>query len=412
MKILFITYILVHLIVSPFLLAQKKELLTGADVLISSQLDLLKQKKIGIVTNHTAVLKNGTHLVDTLHSIKGISIKTLFGPEHGIRGNESAGRRVLNSVDPKTSLPVYSLYGDHIKPTKEMLKGIDLLIYDIQDVGARFYTYISTLYYILQACAENNIPVLILDRPNPIDGRTVEGPVLKDELKSFVGIVPIPIRYAMTVGELATYFAGEEMPGYNLNPYIKVIRMEGWERNSYYEEYDLPWINPSPNIVSFETALVYPGTCLIEGTNISEGRGTLNPFLTIGAPFIKSEDLIAEIKQRELEGFELSPAEFTPVKIPGMSDKAKYINSTCYGLSIKINDREKFRSVNFGIHLFDALIKLYPEDFNFNSFFDKLAGDSNLKEMLTDRLSPEEIIKSWNDDLIVFKEKRKKYLLY
>jgi uncharacterized protein YbbC (DUF1343 family) len=290
--------------------------MTGADILIIDHLDLLKGKRLGIVTNHTAVLNNGIHLVDTLNSIDGINITALFGPEHGIRGMTAAGKEIKSDFDSKTGIPVHSLYGKDKKPTKEMLNDIDIVLYDIQDVGVRFYTYISTMYYVLQACAESNIPVIILDRPNPIGGVIVEGPVLEEDLKSFVGIASIPVRYGMTAGEHANYFAGEGLLG--KEPDLTIIRMQDWLRESYFNENNLKWIPPSPNIPDFESALVYPGTCLIEGTNVSEGRGTKNPFCTIGAPFIKSEDLIKDLNGYNIEGAELKQVTFTPVQIPAM----------------------------------------------------------------------------------------------
>lgn len=341
-----------------------------------------------------------------------INITALFGPEHGIRGMSAAGKEIESGTDILTGIPVYSLYGKDKKPTAEMLKGIDILIYDIQDVGVRFYTYISTLFYVLQAAAENNIPVIVLDRPNPIDGVTIEGPVLDEDLKSFVGIAPIPVRYGMTAGELANYFSGEGLLGNNLKPDLTIIKMEGWRREKYYNDYDLPWVSPSPNIPDLQSALVYPGTCLLEGTNISEGRGTKNPFNTIGAPFIKSEELIIELNKNILSGVELNPVSFTPVAIPGTADHPKYKNELCYGIFINVIEKEKFKGFEFGIKLLSALVKLYPETFKFNSYFDKLAGDKSLTESLLQGKPVEEIFSEWQKEINNFKSVRNKYLLY
>ena len=225
----------------------KNEFRFGADQLLSENFHLIKNKKLGIVTNHTAVLSNGVHLVDTLNSIKDTKIVALFGPEHGIRGDNSAGETISHGVDSKTGIPVYSLYGKDRKPTKEMLKDVDVLIFDIQDVGARFYTYISTLFYTVQAAAENNIPLIVLDRPNPISGIYVDGPIRKPELSSFVGIAPLPIAHGMTIGELAKYFAGEKLIGENLIVDLKVIKMKNWDRNLFYDSFVSEWIKPSPN---------------------------------------------------------------------------------------------------------------------------------------------------------------------
>jgi uncharacterized protein YbbC (DUF1343 family) len=268
------------------------------------------------------------------------------------------------------------------------------------------------MFYVLQAAAENNIPVIVLDRPDPIDGVTIEGPVLEEELKSFVGIAQLPVRYGMTAGELAELFNGEKLLGINLTAELTVIKMEGWIRNSYYNDYDLVWIPPSPNIPHFKTALVYPGTCLLEGTNISEGRGTKNPFTTIGAPFINSDELIAELKKFSLEGVILKSVSFTPVRIKGVAEKPKYENEICNGIHIEITNAEKFKGFEFGVKLLAALVKLYPESFKFNSYFDKLSGDKDLRESLIQNKSVEEIISGWQQEIEKFKLIRKKYLLY
>lgn len=389
---------------------QPNELLTGADIFVKNHLDLIKGKRVGIVTNHTAILKNGVHIADTLNSIDEISITALFGPEHGIRGMAPAGKKIESGIDMQTGIPVFSLYGKDRKPTKEMLKNVDIILYDIQDVGVRFYTYISTLFYVLEAAAENNIPVIVLDRPNPVDGVTIEGPVLDESLKSFVGIAHIPVRYAMTPGELAEYFSNEILPD-TLKPDLRVIKMQGWKRDSYHNEYDYKWIPPSPNIPDIQSALVYPGTCLLEGTNISEGRGTENPFRTIGAPFINSEELLDELMKRDIRGAELKPVSFTPVAIQGVVESPKYRDEVCNGISIKVKDKS-FRPFEFAIKLISSLVKLYPDDFKFNSYFDRLSGDKNLKEQILQGKSFEEISRQWQKELEEFKSIRNKYLLY
>lgn len=385
----------------------------GADLLLTDYFHLIKNKKLGIVTNHTAVLSNGVHLVDALHSRKDVEVKTLFGPEHGIRGDNSAGQHITHSVDTKTGIPVYSLYGKDKKPTKEMLKDVDALIFDIQDIGARFYTYISTLYYTIQSAAENNIPVIVLDRPNPINGIYVDGPIRKPELSSFVGIAPLPIAHGMTVGELANYFVGEKLIGDKLNVDLQVIKMKNWDRKFYHDKFCPRWTNPSPNIPSLETAIVYPGTCLIEGTNVSEGRGTDSPFLTIGAPFINSTELIEELNKNDLSGISLEPISFTPREIPGVANNPKYKDELCSGIKIKVIEREKFESVKFGIKLIVALHKLHPSEFIFrDNSFDRLCGDKSVRQKILDGISSEKIIDEFQTELADFKEIRKKYLLY
>lgn len=385
----------------------------GADVLFEEYFDLIKNKNLGIVTNHTAVLSNGVHLVDTLYSCKDVHITALFGPEHGIRGDNSAGESISDGVDVKTGIRVYSLYGRDRKPTKEMLKDIDVLIFDIQDVGARFYTYISTLFYVAQASAENNIPLIVLDRPNPINGIYVDGPIRKPELNSFVGIAPLPIAHGMTVGELAWYFAGEKLIGESINADLKIIKMQNWRRNLYYDDFYSNWVKPSPNLPSLESALIYPGTCLVEGINVSEGRGTDAPFLNIGSPFIIANKLIAELKNEEIEGVGFQPITFTPNEIPGVSGNPKYKNEKCNGIKIKVIDRRKFESVKFGIKLIAAIHKLFPNEFKFrDASFDRLCGDSSIRQRILDGISAQKIIESYQIELDTFKEIRNKYLLY
>ena len=393
--------------------SNNKKLEVGADRLVSNYINLIKGKRIGLVTNASGVLSNGTPLVDTLFNMKDVKITALFGPEHGIRGNAPAGKAIGSSVDAKTGIPVYSLFGKNKKPTAEMLKDVDVLIYDIQDVGARFYTYISTLFYVIQAGADNHIPIIILDRPNPIDGINVEGPIRKDDEASFVGIAPIPIMHGMTVGELAKLYAGEGYIGKNLKPDLTVIKMKNWNRNFYLDHYSLPWIDPSPNIPNLETAIVYPGLCLIEGTNVSEGRGTYHPFINIGAPYINSDSLIDKLKEYNVKGIALSTIKFTPVDIPKMSANPKYKNESCSGITIHVTNRNHFKAVHFGIKLVCALHSLYPDQFKFrDAGFDRLSGDKSIREKILAGETPEKIISSWQKELKEFLSIRNKYLLY
>lgn len=386
---------------------------TGADMLLSAPNRFVKGAKLGIVTNHTAILRDGSHLVDSLIKIDGVCITALFGPEHGIRGDNADGKIISHGKDQKTGIPVFSLYGENRKPTPEMLENIDILIFDIQDVGARFYTYISTLYYAIEAASENHKKIIILDRPNPIGGIQVEGPVLEDAHRSFVGITKLPIRHGMTVGELSLYFKDEiEIKTGNKTELI-VIRMEGWKRDYYFDQCGLPWVKPSPNMTDIETAIVYPGLCLIEGTNISEGRGTNTPFLKIGAPYIKSSDLISSLNNFKNDGLEYLPAEFIPEEIPGMAVNPKYKSQRCYGIEIVIKDRKQFRPVELGVKIISTIAKLYPNDFLFreNSII-RLYGSRGLSDSVREQDSPESIFKSWDQGLIYFNELRRKYLIY
>jgi uncharacterized protein YbbC (DUF1343 family) len=388
------------------------QIINGADLLFSENLNLINSKNVGVICNHTSLLKDGKHLVDALIGQKNVTVKAIFTPEHGFKGSAEAGEKIDYKNNLYNEVPIISLYGKDRKPSKENLKDIDLLIFDIQDVGARFYTYISTMFYLLEAAGENNIPVIILDRPNPIGGNYVDGPVLDIKYQSFVGIAQIPITHGMTVGELANYFVGEKLISSWKNISLKVIQSKNWEReipNHFFSK----WNSPSPNINSLETALVYPGTCLIEGTNISEGRGTRYPFLQIGAPFFNSEDIIAKLNLLKVEGAEIQPFTFIPEDIEGMATNPKFEGKTCYGIKIKITDPDKFESVKLGVKLLYVLTKLYGSKINFNeSSFDKLAGSDTLRQQLKNQMLPDKIFATWQKELTKFNKKRNQYLLY
>jgi len=256
----------------------KQPVRVGADVLMKEQFPLIKGKRVGLVTNHTALLADGTHLADALIAHGDVRLTALFGPEHGIRGDAPDGKTIADSIDARTGVKVYSLYGAVNKPSPAMLKNVDVLVYDIQDVGARFYTFISTMFLAMEAASENNIPVIVLDRPNPIGGVYCDGPVRVDSLKTFVSWAPMPIAHGMTVGELAMMANGEGWLKEKTKAALTVIPVEGWNRAAYFDETRLAWVRPSPNMRTVSTAVVYPGTCLVEGLNVSEGRGTERPF--------------------------------------------------------------------------------------------------------------------------------------
>lgn len=392
---------------------QENQLKFGADRFVQENINELSGKKIGLIVNHTSLLSSGKHLVDILNDTDGIIITSLFSPEHGIRGDVDAGKHISDAVDPVTGIKIISLYGSTKKPTKEMLNDIDILIYDIQDVGARYYTYISTLYYAIEAAAENNKRIIVLDRPNPINGKNVEGPALDLNFKSFVGIAEIPIRHGMTVGELALLFNDDIKIKKNISASLGIVKMLNWDREKYYDDYFSQWISPSPNINKLETAIVYPGTCLIEGTNISEGRGTYEPFLLIGAQFIDSKELINELNRLSVEGVSLEPVHFTPVSIQGMSASPKLKDTGCNGIRITVIDRNTFHPVEFGVKLLSVIIRLYPDKIKFNNdFFDKLAGTDKLRKMLLEKAEPHIVIQSWQNEINKFSKTRNKYLLY
>lgn len=387
----------------------------GADMLFGEDFHLIKGKKVGVVTNHSGLLRNGVHLVDTLYGCKDVILTALFAPEHGVRGDAPDGDAISNAIDPKTGVPIYSIYmvNDN-KPTKENLKDIDVLIYDIQEVGVRFYTYISTLFYLLETGAENGIPIIVLDRPNPITGLKVDGPIRKQEWFSFVGIAPIPIMHGMTIGELAILFNESGMLPNNLKADLTVVKMKNWTRNLYYDQTGLKWVNPSPNISSLEIAVVYPGTCLVEGLNVSEGRGTPEPFLTIGAPYIEPDKLISELKSIQIKGIDYLPLySYTPVKIPNTARAPKYENTEIKGIKLKVTNRLEFEPVEFGVKLICAMYKLFPDDLRIEEArFNRLSGDSRIRKMILSGAKAEEIYAIWQEELEEFKELRKKYLLY
>lgn len=389
----------------------QSQVVNGADLLFSENQNLIEGKNIGVICNHTSLLSDGTHLVDKLLEKDNVNVKAIFTPEHGFKGTAEAGELIDNNKNLYKEVPIVSLYGVDRKPGKETLKDIDLLIFDIQDVGARFYTYISTLYYVLEAAGENRISIIVLDRPNPIGGKYVDGPVLENKFKSFVGIAPIPITHGLTVGELAKYFVGEKLISSWKNISLTVINCKNWKRE-IPNEFNSKWNSPSPNINSLETALIYPGTCLLEGTNISEGRGTHFPFIQFGAPFINSQQVIEKLNLLKVDGAEFQPVSFTPENIEAMATNPKFENTVCNGIKVNIIDSNKFESVKFGVKLLHVLVRLYGDKLKFNNSFDRLAGTDVLKKQLENKIEPDQIFASWQSDLSKFNKKRNKYLLY
>ena len=369
---------------------------TGA-AQVSSYLPLLKGKSVGVFANQTAVIGK-THLVDSLVRL-GVNVKVIFGPEHGFRGKADAGEHVDNNIDAKTGIQVISLYGNHKKPTAADVKNIDILIFDIQDVGVRFYTFISSLEYMMEAAIENNKPLIILDRPNP-NGFYVDGPVLENEFKSFVGMQPIPVVYGMTLGEYAKMLLGEQWLSPSImklykSELINVIALKNYDHNSLYT---LP-INPSPNLKEMESIYIYPSTCFFEGTILSEGRGTEKPFQIFGHPKLPK-----------------TLFSFTPKPNDG-AKSSKCFNQTCYGWNLSGTKDSVLKKLNKKIqikYLIEAY-NLFPGKDSFflkNNFFNKLAGNDKLMQQIKSGKSEAEIRKSWEPALIKFKAIRKKYLLY
>lgn len=396
-------------------LAQESQVATGAAVLAGNNFDMLKGKKVGLVTNHSAVVDNSL-LIDLMHKAEGVNLVALFSPEHGIRGKADAGAHIGNSIDEETGIPIYSLYGKIRKPTPEMLDGVDVLVFDIQDVGARFYTYIATMGYTMQAAAENNIPYIVLDRPNPLGGKIVEGFVPPQNYKNFNGVYPIPVTHGMTVGEFARMIKGESLLRGLDNLELQVIKLQGWSRDMLWNDTELPWKAPSPNIPNFETALIYPGACLFEATHISEGRGTREPFMLLGAPWADSKALAEELNKKNLPGLKFEPATFTPKSIEGMSTKPKLKGEKLNGIRYNITNPRVVQPVAAGIHVLLAFYHSAPDSVKEHFFrvsrLNTLAGSDHFYDMIEEGLSPEAIIQAAEEEAEAFKKKRKQYLLY
>ena len=357
----------------------KVTVLTGLDVLLEKKIDLITGKAIALVTNQTGIDRYGIPNYKRLLALNDVHLKVVFSPEHGLFGE--ADEEITYNKKIADIPRVISLYGNIRKPTPEMLQGVDLIIYDIQDIGARFYTYISTLGLVMEAAGDLQIPVLVLDRPNPIRSDIVEGPLLDLNYQSFVGKYPIPIRYGWTIGELAQKIVAEQW--INPTPSLNIVSMEGWNASLWYDETTLPWVKPSPNIPDLGTALIYPGMCLLEGTNVSEGRGTKHPFKWFGAPWIDGKILSQELNKLHLPGVVFVPKSFTPISIPGVADKPKYENQLCDGIEIRVITRNKYQSLNVGVSVLKKLQELYPENIVFKeNRLNRLWGsDTLLKEL-------------------------------
>ncbi len=365
-----------------------KPIVPGADR-TAAYIDYLKGKNVGMVINQSSVI--GKKLTSTLDSLValGIRVKKIFGPEHGFRGNASDGAKIDDAVDTKTGVPAISLYGKHNKPTPEELKGLDVVIFDIQDVGARYYTYFATLHHLMEACAENNIEVMILDRPNP-NGYFVDGPVLDTAFKSGVGMHPVPVAHGMTPAEYAQMINGEGWLKNHIKCKLHIIRMENYAHSRFYT---LP-IHPSPNLSTQQSVMLYPSICLFEGTTLSLGRGTPFPFQVIGSPLLKG----------------LYKFSFTPVSIPGVSDNPPQKGNVCYGI-----DLQHYKATDGKINLkwVMDLYKVFPDkEHFFTAYFTKLAGTDQLRKQIEASKSEEEIRLSWEPALSQYKIMRKKYLLY
>ena len=372
---------------------------TGLDVLIEQNFAPLAGKRVGLVTNQTGITRDGRRNIDVFAHAPNLKLTAIFSFEHGLEGTREDSH-IESSADEATGVPIFSLYnGDVRKPTREMLKNVDALVYDKQDNGARFYTSVTSMAYAMEAAAENHIPYFVLDRPNGIDGVDVAGPVLEAKYVSFVTYMPgFPIRHGMTMGEMARYFNGEKKLGADLH----VIVMEGWRRDMWFDETGLEWVNPSPNIRNFTEAILYPGTCLLEGKQVSVGRGTDTPFEIIGAPWFRGRDVAEYLTGRRIPGARFIVRRFRP-------KASVYAGQQCEGLDIQIVDRNLFDPVLLGLELVSAVMKLHPG--RFEPEMRLLGSDAVLAQLKAGRTG-REIVEAARPDLERFRTIRQKYLIY
>lgn len=370
---------------------------TGLEVLVGKKFSPLVGLRVGLITNHSGIDSGGRRSVDLILRAPGVKLVKIFSLEHGLSGKLEG--KVPHTRDVLTGLPVYSLYGDVSKPSKKMLDGLDALVFDVQDIGARFYTYLTTLGYAMEAAAKKGIAFYVLDRPNPLTGLRVRGPIMDQEMKSFTGYFPLPIQHGMTVGELAEMFNVENEIGVKLY----VIKMVGYQRASWYDETGLPWVNPSPNIRSLTQAILYPGIAMVEGANVSVGRGTETPFELLGAPWVGADELTQYLNKRQISGIRFKPAHFVP-------RRDRFKEQVCHGFQIVLNDRERFDSPSLGVEIASALYRLYPKDFEIEKTV-PLMGSRSLVDAIKES-EPHVIVSKWEEPLQAFRKLRAKYLLY
>lgn len=392
----------------PYIEMMLNKIQVGLEVLLAEGAERIKGKRAGLVTHPAAVTAD---LVDTASALQGVGVKlaALFSPEHGIASVEADGKTVSDSFDTRLGLPIYSLYGERREPSAEMLAGIDVLLIDLQDVGVRFYTYISTLYYCLKAAGKSGLEVILLDRPNPLGGIKVEGPNIQSGLLSFVGITQVPIRHGLTMGEMALWMNAESHFGVKLF----ITRMKGWKRSMDYIHTGRPWVPTSPAIPHISTLFTYPGTCLFEGTNLSEGRGTPLPFEYIGAPWLDGNKLAQDLNSLELEGVRFRPAVFIPAN-------DKHQGKVCGGVQVHVMDREIYQPVRAGLEMVAACRRIAPRDFEFldtswegpHPQFDLLAGYARIREGILAGAPVRELVQDWLQEEEEFLLQRNPYLLY
>lgn len=373
--------------------------MTGIDVLVRDGFAPLAGQRVALISNHTGRDRNGRSTARLLHEAENVELARIFSPEHGYEGNLDI-ELVADGVDRRTGVPVLSLYGEVRRPTGDMLEGIDAVVFDIQDIGARFYTYISTMGHAMQAAADHGIRFFVLDRPNPINGVDVAGPVLDDGKQNFVGFHRIAVRHGMTVGELARLFKAE----LGIDVDLQVIAMEEWHRGDFFDATALPWINPSPNIRNLTAAILYPGIGLLETTNLSVGRGTETPFEIIGAPWLDGAALAAQLNGAALPGVAFEPVEFVP-------DSSMFQGETCRGVRLSITSREEFEPLRTGFEIARRLALGYADTWDVDGYLRLLGNDATL-HAVREGLPYAEIVAAYEQELADFKRRRERFLIY
>ncbi|UCE42548.1 MAG: DUF1343 domain-containing protein [Candidatus Aminicenantes bacterium] len=388
--------------------ASKERTKLGNEIFIQTLCPQLDQKKLGLVCNHTSVLHDGKSLIEALLEI-GVHVEAVFAPEHGFQGELEAGAEIQDSL--LEEIKIFSLYGKNKKPTQEQARSIDAFVYDIQDVGTRFYTYITTLKHVMEAAADFGKAVYVLDRPNPAGGHIVEGPLLRSAYESFIGATPIPVRYGLTVGELALMMKGEGWVPPQVE--LHVVRMMNWSRRYFWKETGLPWIPTSPNIPLSETAIIYPGTGLLGALTVNQGLGTMNPFLQFGAPWFDSKAIIQILGGGARYGAELEPLIYTPKSLSGKTLHPPYENIECQGINVRIHEKDKFYSLHFTLALIKAIRETHPGKIRLHrESLNRMFGNDLLERYIKDTLSYEDLLTEMEKDEKAFLQMRQKYLLY
>lgn len=371
---------------------------TGLDVLEAQKFAPLRGKRIGLITNHTGLDFQGRSTIEVLAKAPGVHLVALFSPEHGIAGHSD--EKVASTKDPSTGLPIHSLYGEHLRPTPEMLDGLDAFVFDVQDAGVRFYTYITTMGYCMEEAAKRGVAFYVLDRPNPLGGEIVEGPMLDADKTSFVAYFPLPVRYGLTIGELAQFLNKEN----HIDADVHVIAMKNWHRNYFFESTGIRWVPPSPNLRTLKGSILYPGLEILQNAGVSVGRGTEAPFEEFGAPWMNGEEVSADLNARNLPGVRFANQPFVPVS-------GLYAGQRCGGVGVRVTDRAAVRSMRTGLEIASVLQRKYPGHFDAEKTMVLIGNETTVRQMKAGA-APEQIISGWATDLAAFEQLRRKYFLY